>query len=1029
MFEIDTNNLPFVRTRQALLVLDLQNEFISPEGQLPVDQPPHFVEDILKLVPVFRGAGNVIWIRSEFKVSRPVNGDGEDSEEVVADTDSIMGGNQADAMRKSRKAMAEAMKGRRGTNEGSSIRAAEFSKVTIEADSDRATSTEETFLTVAAGEKPRFVLPQSHGANPPAKVLNCYDSTKDIVFKKSYYSAFKDGTLIKFLRSKFVTEIYICGALSNMSVYATAVDAAQFGLAITLIDDCLGYRSKERHEEVLKRLLKSTGCDNINCMELIEDLEHRAKIIQKTLAPAPRPVRRAPPTQRERKVKEPELDSMMSKLNLTPDGSSIPAGSSSSKRPVPAAPMNSAPSVVADLESGESAESIEDEESQEFRRLTLPPRKAPPQGAVKQERVQSKVRTRKRPTKQSSGDSPSASNDSILRTPEEQTTPEGTPSPPRIKKVEQVGKKMAEESASEATGQPKTVVPPRKPSVTKSNGTKKVQPDLEDSLKLLSLKTVSSTSEVGKPAPGAEDEPAAICEGDTILIHNLLKGGLAEGIFEKIRDEVRWQKMSHQGGDVPRLVAVQGKIGDDGSIPIYRHPSDESPPLLPFSPTVSLIREQAEKELGHPLNHVLIQFYRDGTDYISEHSDKTLDIVPKTFIVNVSLGAQRTMIFRTKKKQNEDGTKALSTGPSAPRKTTRAPMPHNSMCKVGLVTNMRWLHGIRQDKRLPSEKSNAELAYGTARISLTFRQIGTFLSYDQQKIWGQGAVAKTQDKANFVINGNTPEAESMIRAFGQENHSSEFNWAGHYGGGFDVLHLNNTPKLFLSGSSIADSRVKLALAEYGIKWDEGKLSSSFKWTDGALKANADELPNNFPVKFVDNDLSKSTITGDIAILLYLDAVYGPKDRSPYDTAKLYTRLQQAATLQALVDTSKADVKSLELGLELWDTFAREGPFMAGKEASIVDWMLLPILGGTIDGRDDDDGLEDLNAYYLRMRGMDNVITALGPLTSKEPARNKGKEVEAKQEAGGRGPTDDYDDDDEDDDEDDDSDEDDGDDNE
>jgi hypothetical protein len=65
---------------------------------------------------------------------------------------------------------------------------------------------------------------------------------------------------------------------------------------------------------------------------------------------------------------------------------------------------------------------------------------------------------------------------------------------------------------------------------------------------------------------------------------------------------------------VPRLVAVEGEVGEDGrystpliqfhaprevilvsSFPVYRHPADESPPLSAFSATVSLIREHVEK--------------------------------------------------------------------------------------------------------------------------------------------------------------------------------------------------------------------------------------------------------------------------------------------------------------------------------------------------------------------------------------------------------------------------------------------------
>ncbi len=85
------------------------------------------------------------------------------------------------------------------------------------------------------------------------------------------------------------------------------------------------------------------------------------------------------------------------------------------------------------------------------------------------------------------------------------------------------------------------------------------------------------------------------------------------------------------------------------SVPLYRHPADESPPLHPFTPTVSLIAQAVSKVVNHPVNHVLIQHYRSGNDYISEHSDKTIDIVRGSNIVNVSVGAQRVMFLRRKK--------------------------------------------------------------------------------------------------------------------------------------------------------------------------------------------------------------------------------------------------------------------------------------------------------------------------------------------------------------------------------------------
>ncbi|PKS07429.1 hypothetical protein jhhlp_006032 [Lomentospora prolificans] len=293
-----------------------------------------------------------------------------------------------------------------------------------------------------------------------------------------------------------------------------------------------------------------------------------------------------------------------------------------------------------------------------------------------------------------------------------------------------------------------------------------------------------------------ESEP--LCEGDTKVIYNILPPDLEDGVFEKLKDEIDWKRMSHLGGEVPRLVAVQGHVEADGSMPVYRHPADESPPLKPFSATVLRLKEHVEKHLGHTVNHVLIQLYRDGKDYISEHSDKTLDIVKGSSIANLSLGAERTMVFRTKRpekgpetaKEPEDAPRKAAPAPaSTQRQNQRARLPHNSLCRMGLKTNERWLHAIRQDKRPDFEKTAEEMSFGGERISLTFRDIGTFLDADETRIWGQGATAKIKEDARPVINGDEAESERIVRAFGVENRLSNFDWEKHYGGGFDVLHM------------------------------------------------------------------------------------------------------------------------------------------------------------------------------------------------------------------------------------------------
>jgi 2OG-Fe(II) oxygenase superfamily len=204
---------------------------------------------------------------------------------------------------------------------------------------------------------------------------------------------------------------------------------------------------------------------------------------------------------------------------------------------------------------------------------------------------------------------------------------------------------------------------------------------------------------------------------------------------------------------------------------------------------------------------VLIQLYRTGADYISEHSDKTVDVVRGSRIVNLSLGAQRTMTLRTKKDVASAGEgtsldgngEGEGAGAGVRRTTQRIPLPHNSLFVMGLATNARWMHSVHTDKRPEETKGPAERG---PRISLTFRHIGTFLTpstttpagqgqeqqQQQQFIFGQGAMGKTRADAHPVVRGGE-DAERLLAAFGAENHQSDFDWEKEYGKGFDVLHF------------------------------------------------------------------------------------------------------------------------------------------------------------------------------------------------------------------------------------------------
>ena len=265
--------------------------------------------------------------------------------------------------------------------------------------------------------------------------------------------------------------------------------------------------------------------------------------------------------------------------------------------------------------------------------------------------------------------------------------------------------------------------------------------------------------------------------GDTTLRCGALPE-VGEGAFAALAAEVGWSTMYHRGGEVPRLVAVQGEVGTDGTEPLYRHPVDGQPALTAFTPVVDRIRRAVAAQIGHPLNHCLLQHYRTGRDWIGEHADKTLDMARPSSIVNVSVGEVRTMILKPK------GGRTAGAGTRQ-----QIPLPNGSFLVMGLETNRRYLHAIRP--------ANGEVG---PRISMTFRHIGTRYDRRTGAVWGTGAPCADRGEAarRAAARAALPpadraradreEAERMLVLFREENGDPAFA-PDAYRPGFEVVDL------------------------------------------------------------------------------------------------------------------------------------------------------------------------------------------------------------------------------------------------
>ncbi|KAJ9603831.1 hypothetical protein H2200_011352 [Cladophialophora chaetospira] len=749
---------PPIETKKALILVDFQNDFIGTDGNLHVSNVQGFLPNMVSLVDEFRTKGEVIWVRTEYKQPRT-------SISAITGSHSIL-------LKQHLQPQSPDEENSESYNDPSNVRSPHEDPLTPSTKPDAVHDREAFLAPVMTTTKHRCCVPGSLGAEYPDILESAINRQQDLIMEKSHYSAFQETSLLMHLRTHLITEIYVCGTLSNIGVYASVLDAVCHGIQVTLVEDCLGYLDEICHIEAVRQMADNMGAHGIDCQELRDDI---AGLLGEVIREEDFPTRlqvSLPPHARTTKshTSRQHIHDWISALERgsSPARPTDPeeTGSKQNEDTEPRRPEAQAPSESSHKSAQHKSTSPPRKRStsdldplDEDRALKLSQKPSSRRTSTHAEQLKpkqiSQTTRKRRPSRESSIRSLTAISSPVHRT------------------------RSAEESSSHHT------MSPHSEGTRLQNAIRESNPDLRPTAPKKKKKTTTNIL-------GPEDR---IGEGDSRLYVDLLDQTEADHAFNSCRRDIKWQKMFHRSGEVPRLVTVQGVVSGDGTeVPIYRHPADESPELLPFDTVVNMLREAAERLVGHPLNHALIQWYRNSEDNISEHSDKTLDIVRGSSIVNVSLGAQRTMILRAKKSALPNLVEGEEL--DAARPSQRIPLPHNSLFVLGQDTNQHWLHSIRADKRPPFEKSPAELAFDGERISFTFRQIGTFLNLVGNSIWGQGATNKTREGARPLTTG--PEAEregeNLIRAFGQENHRSiDWDWDEWYGKGFDVVNFETKP--------------------------------------------------------------------------------------------------------------------------------------------------------------------------------------------------------------------------------------------
>jgi alkylated DNA repair dioxygenase AlkB len=185
-------------------------------------------------------------------------------------------------------------------------------------------------------------------------------------------------------------------------------------------------------------------------------------------------------------------------------------------------------------------------------------------------------------------------------------------------------------------------------------------------------------------------------ENDTFSCRELKQRSLSDEELDKIRFvNIGWKrdriKMYGKSLTLPRLTAWHGDSGKS-----YTYSGIKSRPSA-WNKGLKFIKQEIEKVSFTKFNSVLLNWYRDGHDYLSWHADDENELGDDPEIASVNFGETRDFVIR----RNNDHSQKIV-----------IPLDHGTLLIMrGSMQNF-WQHSVPKRSRVKG-----------SRINLTFRNI------------------------------------------------------------------------------------------------------------------------------------------------------------------------------------------------------------------------------------------------------------------------------------------------------------------
>ncbi|KAI8940494.1 hypothetical protein NX059_004174 [Plenodomus lindquistii] len=234
---------------------------------------------------------------------------------------------------------------------------------------------------------------------------------------------------------------------------------------------------------------------------------------------------------------------------------------------------------------------------------------------------------------------------------------------------------------------------------------------------------------------------------DLVYYQPYVPASIAPGIFEFLRQELPFYRVQYninRGGiqtqiNTPRFTTVFGVdetsrfttegdlVDSETSKRVEANRYKYKPRPIPHC--LDTLRKMTEGTTGETFNFCLVNYYADGKDSISYHSDDERFLGTEPAIASLSLGAKRDFLMKHKAIPPQAGMEMPEIKPM------KLPLGTGDMILMRGRTQANWLHSIPK---------RAGVDAGKGRINITFRKAmvsGGTDNYYQYNV-GSGKVHK-----------------------------------------------------------------------------------------------------------------------------------------------------------------------------------------------------------------------------------------------------------------------------------------------